>query len=262
MSDSADSSKQFSDVGTLDFDDYRPLSVLAVLAGVSSVLALLALAHPLLWVLPLLSLAASVTAFLRLSRPQARESGKMIAAGALLLALLIIGYAPARVLSRHQAMNDQAREFAHQWLQTVLDGKLKTAHQLTLREHEREKGDLDGAYSLTGMEATQEYREARMKAQEKGSKGEEVAAPQQVMGMKDKLIGFRDSPDVARLLEFDRGAKIQFLKNLSQAGDKSSLNIVQQFVVSDGNHKPFEFRVFSERRAYGNTADWRVRVRD
>jgi len=149
MSDSNDSSSRFSDVGTLDYDEYKPLSVLAITAFVVSFVSLLALAHSLMWVLPIVSLAVSLIALVRLTRPAAQEGGKTLAILGLLLTLLIIGYIPARTISRQQEISRQGREYAREWLQMVLNGKLKEAHQLSLRSHERETVYLDVAYAMS-----------------------------------------------------------------------------------------------------------------
>lgn len=136
---------------------YRGVSVLALVALVFAGASALALAHPLLWVVPPVAAVLAILALRQINAEGSNVTGRGIALLALFLALVFGVWAPSRLLSRQWTLYAQARVFADQWLALFKEGKREELHQLTLREVERQDpgADLKKFYaeSLVGGDA-------------------------------------------------------------------------------------------------------------
>lgn len=117
---------------------YRGISVAAVLTLVLGSASALALVHPLLWVLPPLTVAVAVVALRAIDAEGSMLTGRGLALAGMSLALVFGLWAPARVLSRQWQLYRQARVFADEWFELVRTGKLPEAHQLSLPHADRQ----------------------------------------------------------------------------------------------------------------------------
>jgi len=132
----------FSDAGEADLAQYRvvsPFAVVALLLGLSSFLALL---QPLLVILPLLGIAASLIALRIIAADPSSRAGRTVALAALALAVAFAAATPAKNVSRNWIVKSRARRFATQWLELVRDGQLDRAHQLTLAAARRQSPEI------------------------------------------------------------------------------------------------------------------------
>jgi hypothetical protein len=113
-----------------ELTQYRPISPWAVAtlgAGLASPLALIG---PLLWFVPLLAAPLGWLAFRQLDQRELRYIGRTATVAGLCLAALFCGWSVARRLSREVHIRQEAQQFADGWLELVLDGKAREAHQL------------------------------------------------------------------------------------------------------------------------------------
>jgi hypothetical protein len=103
----------------------RP-AILALFLGLASALALVS---PILVIVPLAAAATAVVALRQISSSGAQYSGRWSATVGLCLAMLFAGWGLSREWTRQARLQEQARQFAEEWLQLVRDGKLQRAHQ-------------------------------------------------------------------------------------------------------------------------------------
>jgi hypothetical protein len=122
---------------------YRGISVLAIIALLLGVASALALAHPLLWVLPPATLVVGALALRAIHAEGSTVTGRKFAILGMLLAMVFGAWAPAKILTRQAKVYAQARVFAEQWLELVRSGDLHQAHQLSMMEIERQKPGTD-----------------------------------------------------------------------------------------------------------------------
>jgi hypothetical protein len=120
---------------------YRSISLAAVLALVFGCASALALIHPFLWVIPVVTIVIAVVAMRGIAREGANLTGRGLAITGLVLALFFGCWAPTRILTRQSYLYRQARPYADQWLELVRDGKIFEAHQLMQTVGERQKPD-------------------------------------------------------------------------------------------------------------------------
>jgi hypothetical protein len=117
---------------------YRPMSLLAFLTLALGLVSGIALAHPIAWFAPAITLVIGVYSLRRISEPRANLAGRRLAMLGILLAVLFGAWAPSRYYTRQRHFFEAARQFADSWLALVREGKLQEAHQLTLMHHRRQ----------------------------------------------------------------------------------------------------------------------------
>jgi hypothetical protein len=130
---------------------YRGVSVTAVLALILGVASILALVHPLLWVVPPVAVVVALIAIRAIDAPDSNLTGRSLALVGLAIALVFGLWAPSRAITRQAKLFSQARVYADEWFELVRAGKLHEAHQLTLAPIERQKpgASLEAAYSAS-----------------------------------------------------------------------------------------------------------------
>jgi hypothetical protein len=236
-----------------ELEDYRPISPLVVAACVAAVLSLLAVAHPLLWVLPVVAVVLSISAIVRVSAEHSRSGGRGVAVAALCFAALIGSYAPARSISRDRALFSQARAKAEEWISLIQQGRIQEAHQLSLSPSDRFQGpgSLDDHYTAVPPERTMSDGEA-----------DDLAASADLSPPPAAAIEtFMAKPAIAKLLEFGTDAKIEHLQDDTIVLVYGDLTFTQHFRASrvrDGQTESFDFWVRSTRREQSRSADWNV----
>jgi hypothetical protein len=123
-----------------ELPNYRPLSVAAVVGLVLGLLSLVALLHPVLWLLPPLAVVVNLYALSGIDQSGTR-TGRGLAVAGLAVALLAGAAAPARVYSYEYLQRRDARQIAEQWFDSLRNGQPQVAHQLTLSPDVRAHGD-------------------------------------------------------------------------------------------------------------------------
>lgn len=119
-------------VGTQDYVAVNSVSVAALLLGVASALAML---DRILLVIPLAAIVCAVIAIYQIAHSSGTQTGRLLAWGGLLLALLFtVGQVTRQVMERAQTRNDR---------QAIMDQMAEFGKKLAAE-------DFDGAYAMTG----------------------------------------------------------------------------------------------------------------
>jgi len=112
--------------------EYRSLSVLALLGLILGLASPLCFGAPLLMAIPIAGAAVSLLALGRIAASQGALAGRWAAVVGLFLSVAI-GVAPfTRDYVIRTMREQQAREFAQEWLKTVTGGQLEDAFKLTI----------------------------------------------------------------------------------------------------------------------------------
>jgi hypothetical protein len=131
-------------------DGYQRVSALAVGGAVTGLAAALALAHPLLWIVPGVGLLVSGLALRQIGRGEGELGGRRWALAGLCLSVAFGVAAPVALASDRWWLTSQARPAAEQWLAALAAGRPGAAHQLTLAPEARRpaESDLEEFYRL------------------------------------------------------------------------------------------------------------------
>lgn len=136
---------------------YRTISVAAILSLVFGATSALALAHWLLWVLPLVAIVLALVALRQIQAEDSNLTGRNLAILGILLALVFGVWAPSRLISRQNHLYRTARQYSDEWLELIRIGKVQEAHQLTLHETQRQA---PGGSLASYYEARQDDKDA------------------------------------------------------------------------------------------------------
>ena len=130
---------------------YRAISLLAPITALLGIASVLALIHPLLWIVPLFAIVIGTIALRQISTNPEMIGRKAVLFG-LMLALFLGTFSPARLLTRQWMLSYESRRIASDWLELVRQGRLEEAHQWTLRPTDRQATDvsLDKYYESSG----------------------------------------------------------------------------------------------------------------
>jgi hypothetical protein len=236
----------FSDgAETRELEDYRPISPLVVLACVAGLASLLAILHPLLWIIPVVAVILSICAILQVSAPHSRSGGRLGAAAALCLAVLIGTYAPARAVSIEYALYTRAQEQAKKWISLVQHGRYQEAHQFTLIPSDR----------FQGPGALADYYLPPSPTGRRSSDSEDAGSAELAEGLLEppasqKLADFLGDPVIAKLIELGQPSSVVHLQNISIKTPYGGTKVTQRFRVSGvhaGQPESIEFFVSSTR---------------
>ncbi len=115
-----------------EFEEYRQVSRLAVIAFCLSLLAASALAHPVLWSIPFAGIGLAVMAIGAVRRNDSLTGGRL-AIIALVLSSFFAAAAPGQYVSRRLFLQNVAQTHLETWFQLVRENKLPEAFELTRR---------------------------------------------------------------------------------------------------------------------------------
>jgi hypothetical protein len=135
-----DSSSGINELEGAELPDYRPLCVPAMVGCALGALSFLALLHPVMWFWPLIAAGVNIYALIVLAQSD-RMIGQRAALWGLFLSLLFGIGAPMRTVVYQWFQQREAREFGDEWLQTLSEGNVYKAHQMTMMPGERKPID-------------------------------------------------------------------------------------------------------------------------
>ncbi len=115
-----------------ELGDYRAISALAVAGLVLGIASVVALVHPLLWVVPAAAVAVNLAALGRIERFAPSLSGRKAALCGLVAALLFGVGAPTQWFSRRWLVRRDADQFVRVWFDYLAQDQPHFAHQLTV----------------------------------------------------------------------------------------------------------------------------------
>lgn len=135
---------------------YQAVSGLAVTGLIAGLLAPSALAHPLLWIVPLAGILLCALALIRIRREAPVLVGRKLAMVGLMVSMLCAAAAPTEWLTHQWIIDAEARQFARIWFEFLrADEPLKA---IQLEEHGSLRQPLDDSLMRTyppGSEARQ-----------------------------------------------------------------------------------------------------------
>jgi hypothetical protein len=193
----------FSNREAPDVGQYRSVSWLAVTALVLGCLSALALAHPSLWLVPLLATISAVAALHAIGRRDGLIGRKAAVWGSV-VALFFGSWAVTKHFGDRATVYREARILGQEWLQLVVADKKSAAHQLMLAPMDRQ---------LPGLSPQEFYEHDERSRRRRDS--------------------FFDMSPARELVEAGKESRIRFIRNVSQtAGPGSLRTIEQEFEVS------------------------------
>lgn len=119
-----------------ELKEYRRLSLFAISAFVFGLLSITALAHPILWLLPLLAIIFATIAIVKIQQG-GDLAGRPLAVIGLALALLFGSCSFTWNWAREATLSGQAQSHVKHWFNLLAEGQLLVAHQLTKAPYER-----------------------------------------------------------------------------------------------------------------------------
>jgi hypothetical protein len=122
-----------------DLAAYRPVSGWGIAALVVGLASAAALAHPLLWCVPLLGLGLSIVALRRIERSQVKVLGRSAALAGLAFSLIYGIAAPARLLSHEHWLAARAERLSDELLDLLRAQQRDAAFALTRQSAERQQ---------------------------------------------------------------------------------------------------------------------------
>jgi hypothetical protein len=137
-----------------DLRQYRDVSRLAIVALLVGFLSPVALAHPLLWIVPLGGLVLATAALLTLARHGGEMTGHRMATWGLCLSLFFGGWGVGQVALRGWILQSQAHALAEHWLTLWQAGEFEQAHQLTIPSTDRQPEGTDLKRFYPSLNAT------------------------------------------------------------------------------------------------------------
>lgn len=251
MSESDRSEAQFrAEDEAPELEDYRPISGLAIAACLSSVASLLAIAHPLLWVVPVVTVLLSIVAIVRISAPQSRYGGRGAAVCALCFAMLIVGYAPARSISRDRSLYSRSRARVEEFIALLQQGQVMKAHQISLDTHDRFQGP--GSLTEHYAEKPPHVHSADEDMMEHMTLEEPAS---------NELKMFSDTLGTKDIIEFGESGRFEHLENVGISFEYQDLKMTHRYRISgirDGQPVSVEFLIRATRRQSNDFYSWIV----
>ena len=217
--------------GPMPIKEYRALSVWAIVALVLGLFSGVAIAAPLLAVVPLAAMTVGGIALRRIALHSDRLSGRWMAMVPFILAPLFLGWGFSREFSRRERLFTHAREFADEWLSILNRNQPYFAHQLKVQGKNR----LDTYTDL-------------------------VVAYQRDEGAADGLRMFRESSPMKEILAAAPQAKFHFEEFLRHKQDGFNDTVIMQYAYETPASGKSTCWI-TVKRTYSNytgRADWHI----
>jgi hypothetical protein len=234
MSEIETERSRFSDSQDAEVTQYRVVSGLAVGGLLLGLLAPLALAHPVLWAVPAAGIVVSLVALKRIAAAASALIGRKVALAGLVLSVLCAAIACSQWFVFRRLVDREARQFAHQWFETLRDGELHKTHQLS------------------------EYPESRLPFDDK--LWEHYAPGTESRRM---LEGFLQRPEIRSLSALGDKAQVRYYDTEQIYRDDGSDAVVQVYAVTcqqRGEKTSYFLRLAMKRRPLPKTGHtyWQV----
>lgn len=192
-----------------EYRSIAPMAFVSVGLGLASALLLVS---PLLAPLPAGGIAAAFAALAGIRKAKGEQSGVGIALAGLALSAFFLSFGLTRHLGRQGTLEQRGREMAGVFLDLIMDGRLKEAHQFRQSPNAR----------ITSPEALAEHYE----------KNKEAA---------NELESFQNTAAVKELLRSGKQADVQFenIHSATRDGQSDMLVLKYSFLpAANGERKP------------------------
>ncbi len=210
--------------------EYRTLSLPALVALLLGLASPVALANPVLAIVPLSAIVMAVLALRSIAVAPRPTTGKRLAVAGLCLATLFLGWGMGRHFHHQMHVRTVAREFADDWLRVLANGDLPRAYQLHVaREFRQDPRSIKRRMTMVKDEP-------------------DVS-----------LSGFFDDPAVNKFLAAGKDVRFQFEEVALQSRDGLADELILKYTFDTAEAKvPLWITV---RRTFSNvhrSADWEV----
>jgi hypothetical protein len=210
--------------------EYRTISKAAVAALLLGLASAVALANPVLAIIPLAAIVMSVLAFRSIASAAVPMSGRRLAVAGLCLAALFLGWGLARHFHHQLHVRAKAREFADDWLRVLATGDRPRAFQLHVaREFRQDPRSIKKRMSINKDEP-------------------DVS-----------MSGFFEEPALEKFLAAGTGVSYQFEEVVLQTRDGLSDFVVLRYTFQGPQER--ESLWVTVRRTFSNvhrSADWEL----
>jgi hypothetical protein len=195
---------------------YRPLSLMALFGLVLGIVSLLALVHPVFWLVPAVAVGVNAVALWRIAQAAPPMIGRRLGQMGLALSLILLVAAPAHVFLDMWIMRVRALRLADQWFGYLANNKPHLAHRLTM--------DAPGAIPKDEEEVWGFYRAA--------------------FSAEQSLREWLYKPEVRALLRLGRRARVRLYRVLRQTPlSRGQLVEARYAVTFEEGGKPKSFLV-------------------
>jgi hypothetical protein len=250
---------EFSSTEETTLVEYQPVNRFATASLVTGLLSATALAHPLLWAVPTLTVVLAWIALRQISKSKGEQRGEFLAKSAMALALLFASWSISWFASDFIVLSAEARRCADTWLNRVRDGRLYEAHQLTLQASQRVKGDepIEEVYQQTP-------NPVRADAVKKDSPGD---TPDMTMKMMRQELPtlyqqFIVAPPMSKIISLKKDWQFTFVRTISIThSSQYSIYMLLEYEIrpsSNSGLQPLRVVLDLESERAGKEARWRV----
>jgi hypothetical protein len=250
---------QFTDTESPELTEYHPVNRWAVASAVLGILSIPAVFIPMLLVIPIVGIIASLIAARQLSSRESIQTGRAAAKVGAFLCITIGVWVCTALVYRQTALTNQARQYAEEWFELLRNGKFYEAHQLVLPDERR-------VAAGASLEEHYKPRDRIVHAHESGE-SHSHHDPEDVMEAMEPLPHeqFRQFFDVSpakRLKEIGSQATYEYLGTIKQSPvTATQVMVTQNFRIryqEDGRERQFVISIELERMMYNQVASWRV----
>jgi hypothetical protein len=249
---------RFSGAGeSLELEDYRPISPLVIVACIAGLASLLAIVHPLLWIIPVIAIMLAGCAIRQVSSKQSRHGGRLAAVVSLCLATLVGAYAPARAISLKRELYARAAPQVIEWVSLIQEGRYQVAHQYTLGLTER----FQGPGPLAKHYLPPDYQHLHDLDSMDPAEIDPTEMPMEP-SPADRLAGFMRDPVVTKIIELGDEGTVTHVKDVMIGMTYGNDEVTQIFRISgvrDGKQDGLNFLVTSTRWEVLGHGSWQFR---
>jgi len=218
----------FGDSPDAEVTQYRAVCGLAVVGLIAGIAALLAMVHPMLWIVPAGGIVLSVAALRRIGRDAL--VGRKAALAGLILSVLFGAIGPADWFTYRRLVDREAERFGLQWFDLLRQGEMLKSYQL--REPPASRPPLDDRL-------WEEY---------------EPGSPQ-----RSALQEYVDRAEIRSLLALGTGARVRYYDTEGQSRADGADEVSQVYaVIADEPGRKTSYFVRLDMRRYTDAGTGRA----
>ena len=212
-----------------EIQSYRSVSFVCVAALIGGLLSVVALAHPILWLVPTIAFALGLFGLRRVTRKSDQFIGKTVAVIGICVSVLFFSVSVSKYYSGRWLLSRNARQFGQEWMESLVVGEREKAHQ----------GWLDYFYR-----------------QPQGTNLSEFYA-QNAAEMED-LEGFLELETVNEICQFSSEAEVNFVQTDAIYRRPEGHSVFLIFAVDDKTKEPLQVVLHIKRIPKDGNVYWSV----
>ncbi len=244
----SDDRSKFASEDMPELDDYRPVSILALVALLFSLLSPLVIFHIGLTAIPVFSFLMAVAAIYQ-SRGVRQYVGTSAATIAVILSAFAITWSISYRVSREYSVVSNAKQFSAQWLELVKAEEIYQVYELSLHYGARHKKNMD----LELLYTVEPAKEDPVVFQRKLDMG--IIDP----SAKDRFESYFSKEPLKQICANINTLSFEYVtaRYIDWNPDRDRIGLLYR-AVGEGAPDPQEFLIEMERYKVGNSVHWRV----